>query len=196
MRLSTWPRGGVRPRRGARRDVRARAIAAVILCVAAGGVALLQYGGETGPEESVAARPDPRRDSIGHAREMQRAEFDTRFRQAVVMLHARRYDHAMTALHRLLEMDPQVPEVHVNMGFALLGLQRHAAARDFFNGAMALRAEQPNAYYGLAVALDGLGDRAGALGAMRTFVHLAGPDDPWLSKARAALWEWQARSLQ
>jgi predicted Zn-dependent protease len=125
---------------------------------------------------------------------MQRAEFDARFQQAIVMLHARQYEHAATALHRLIEIDPRVPEVHVNMGFALLGLKRHAAARDFFVGAMDLRPEQANAYYGLAIALEALDDRAGALGAMRTFVHLATADDPWLPKARAALWEWQAQS--
>jgi hypothetical protein len=57
---------------------------------------------------------------------------------------------------------------------------------------MALRPEQANAYYGLAVALEALGDRPGALGAMRSFVHLAKEGDPWVPKARAALWEWQA----
>ena len=123
---------------------------------------------------------------------MQRAEFDQRFGQAVVMLHARQFEHAVTALHRLIEIAPEVPEVHVNMGFALLGLKRHAAARDFFLGATDLQPMQANAYYGLAAALDALGDRPGALGAMRTFVHLTAPDDPWLPKARAALWEWQA----
>jgi hypothetical protein len=41
------------------------------------------------------------------------------------------------------------------------------------------------------MAHDGLNDRPMALGAMRTFVHLAQPDDPYLRKARAALWEWQ-----
>jgi tetratricopeptide (TPR) repeat protein len=123
---------------------------------------------------------------------MRKAEFDARFQQSVMMLHAKQYEHALTALHRLLELDPEVPEVHANMGFALLGLNRHAAARDFFSGAIELRANQVNAYYGLAVALDALGERPGALGAMRSFVHLAKPDDPWLPKARAALWEWQS----
>ena len=112
------------------------------------------------------------------------------------MLHARQYEHAVTALHRLLEIAPEVPEVHVNMGFALHGLSRYAAARDFFQGAIELRPQQTNAYYGLAIALEGLGDRPGALGAMRTFVHLAARDDPWLPKARAALWEWQSGSAR
>jgi len=177
----------------ARRDVRVRAAAVALICVALGGAALHWLGGDSGRSPGRGDAPiDARVDPAGHARAMQRAEFDQRFGQAVIMLHARRYEHAATALHRLIEIAPEVPEVHVNMGFALLGLRRHAAARDFFLGATELQPNQTNAYYGLAIALEALGDRPGALGAMRTFVHLTAPDDPWLPKARAALWEWQA----
>lgn len=174
-----------------RRDVRPSAIAAALVAVVLGGATLSWISGESASPRS--ARVDARIDPAGHARSMQRAEFDARFQQAVVMLHARQYEHALTALHRLLEIAPEVPEVHVNMGYALLGLKRHAAARDFFLGATALRPAQANAYYGLAVALEALGDLPGALGAMRTYVHLTTPEDPWLPKARAALWEWQSR---
>lgn len=175
-------------------DIRWRVIAAALLGIALGGAALYWYGrGESG----VAGLTfDARLDPMKHANAMQRANFDAGFKQAIVMLHARQYEHALTALHQLLVIDPKVPEVHVNLGFALLGLERPAAARDFFLGATELNAAQANAYYGLAVALDALGDRPGALGAMRTFIHLSAADDPWLPKARAALWEWQARSLQ
>ena len=48
-----------------------------------------------------------------------------------------------------------------------------AAARDFFMGAIELRPMQANAYYGLALALTRLKTGAGAIGAMRSFVHLA-----------------------
>jgi Flp pilus assembly protein TadD len=166
-----------------RPDVRPRALGVALLCLVLGGAALAWLG------NGGSGLADP----ALHASRMRKAEFDARFQQAVVMLHAKQYEHAVTALHRLLELAPEVPEAHVNMGFALLGLGRHAAARDFFNGALALRPAQANAYYGLAVSLDALGDRPGALGAMRTYVHLSGPDDPWLPKARAALWEWQAQ---
>ena len=89
-------------------------------------------------------------------------------------------------------MDPEMPEAYVNLGFALVGLERWREAGDFFMSAATLNPEQANAYYGLAVALDARGDREGALGAMRSFVHLSAPDDPFVPKARAALWEWQA----
>ena len=119
------------------------------------------------------------------------AEIDARFKQGVVMLHAKRYEHALTAFHRVLALDPAMPEAHANAGFALLGMNEAAAARAFFEGAIALRKEQLNAYYGLAVAHERLGDLAAARGAMRTYAHLAPKDDPFRRKAEAALWEWE-----
>lgn len=119
-------------------------------------------------------------------------EVHQRFQQGVMMLHAKQHEHALTAFHRVLQLAPDLPEAHVNMGYALLGLKRYDAARQFFEGAIALRTHQLNAYYGLAVALEGMRDLPGAIGAMRTYAHLAKPDDPFRRKAEAALWEWQA----
>lgn len=121
------------------------------------------------------------------------AEIDARFQQGVVMLHAKRYDEAVTAFHRVLELSPRLVDAHVNMGYALLGLRQDRAARDFFLTAIDLRPYQGNAYWGLATALENLGDLPGALGAMRTYIHLAPPDDPYVRKARSALWEWDSR---
>lgn len=121
------------------------------------------------------------------------AEIDARFQQGVVMLHAKRYDEAVTAFHRVLRLSPRLVDAHVNMGYALLGLQRDEAARDFFLSAIDLRPYQGNAYWGLATALENLGDIPGALGAMRTYIHLAPADDPYVRRARAALWEWDTR---
>lgn len=169
---------------------RVRVLAATFVGIALAGAGVHWLGRED------AGLPEPSGGAAAHVQAMQRARFDTGFNQAVVMLHAREYEHAVTALHQLLKIAPEVPEVHVNMGFALLGLRRHAEARDFFAGATELAPAQANAYYGLAVALEALGDKAGALGAMRTYVHLTTPDDPWLPKARAALWEWQAKEVK
>lgn len=123
-------------------------------------------------------------------------ELKRRFDQAVVMLHAGEYEHAATALHQVLALAPQLPEAHVNMGYALLGLKRPQAARDFFDSATALKPDQANAYYGLALAWEALGDVPMATGAMRSYLHLAREERPeHLRRARAALWEWeQARA--
>ena len=141
-----------------------------------------------------AAAPDPRLQPAAHADAARAAEVRRRFDQAVLMLHARQHEHAVTALHRVLELAPRMPEAHVNMGYALVGLGRHAAARDFFDGAIALAPEQANAYYGLALAWEGLGDLQMALGAMRTYLHRARQEtEAHRARARAALWEWEQR---
>jgi len=145
---------------------------------------------------AVRERASPDFAPLAHQKEAKAREVERRFNQAVVMLHAKQYEHALTALHRVLELAPAMPEAHVNMGYTLLGLKRFATARDFFSGAIELRPMQANAYYGLALALDAQNDRLGARGAMRSFVHLARPDDPFLRKARSALWEWQSSAAQ
>jgi tetratricopeptide (TPR) repeat protein len=130
---------------------------------------------------------------LEHQQQMQQAELRKRFEQAVVMLHAKQYDHAVTALHRVLEIAPRMPEAHVNMGYALLGLQKPEAARGFFEAAVELNPRQANAYYGLAVTSEALKDYEMALGAMRTYLHFAAADDPYRTRARSALWEWEGK---
>jgi Flp pilus assembly protein TadD len=169
------------PRR-ARRDVRLVALVATLVAIVAGG--LLLGSDVSGPGLGDGAR--------AHVADKKRKEIDLRFQQGVVMLHARQYEHALTAFHRVIELAPQMPEAYVNAGFALLGKGEFQAAADFFDEATNLRRDQINAYFGLALALDGLGNRRGALEAMRTFLHRASPDDPYRSKADAAISEWQA----
>ena len=81
------------------------------------------------------------------------------------------------------------------MGFALIGLQQWRAAHDFFLSAVELNPEQANAYYGLAMALEGLGELRGAMGAMRTYIHRSSKDEPeaYIARARAALWTWEEK---
>ncbi len=121
------------------------------------------------------------------------AEITMRFQQAVMMLHAGEYEHAATALHRVLVLSPRLTDAHVNMGYALLGLQRYDEAEAFFRNAIELDPYQGNAYWGLAEIFEHRGDLPAALGAMRTYIHLAPPGDPYVRRARAALWEWDSR---
>lgn len=121
-------------------------------------------------------------------------ELRIRFDQGVALLHAKRFDFAETALTRVVELAPNAPEGWVNLGFAILGQQRFEEAGEAFNRAINLKPEQANAYWGMALALEGLKDYEGALGAMRSYIHLSTvPNDPYLPKARAALWEWEAQ---
>lgn len=139
-------------------------------------------------ETLVDAEADPR----GHARQYRQRQIEERFQQAVAMLHAREYDFAIKALGRVIELAPQMPEAYVNMGYALIGKQDYRAAAEVFSAAIELKPYQANAYWGLAVSLEQLKDLEGALGAMRTFIHLSPPNDPFLRKARSALWEWES----
>jgi tetratricopeptide (TPR) repeat protein len=140
---------------------------------------------------STIAGIDPQVDPRGHAKEARLSQINQRFEQAVAMLHAKQYDFAVKALHKVLELSPNLVDAHVNMGYALLGLKNYKAAGDFFANAIRLDSYKGNAYWGLAIALDGLGDKQAALGAMRTYIHLAPAGDPFVTKARSALWEWE-----
>ena len=107
------------------------------------------------------------------------------------MLHAGQNKYALAALQRVLELAPQMPEAHVNAGFALVELGKPALAADHFQTAIDLRPGQANAYYGLALVYESADDLASALGAMRTYVHLSPPGLPHRRRALAAIWEWQ-----
>lgn len=132
-------------------------------------------------------------DLRAHVDSKRKEELDARFAQGVMMLHARQYEHAMTAFHRVLQLAPTMPEAHVNMGFAMLGQKRYKEALDFFDGATALNPNQLNAYYGMAEAFEGLGDYRGALEAMEAWLHRAAKDDPFRRRAESAVWEWRER---
>ena len=140
-------------------------------------------------DREVAANPYTQ--PQGHAREARLEEADARFNQAVMMLHAKRYDMAVKALHRVLELTPLMPEAHSNMGYALLGTGEYKIAYDFFSTAVELRSMFPNAYYGMALALEGLGEYEGAVGAMRTYLHLT-TEQNYRDKAEAYMADWRA----
>lgn len=167
------------------RDVRWRALLLTLAAIVAGGL-LLEWSGRF-PEFGGAPQAKAR-----HVQQKRAEEVEQRFNQGVVMLHAKQYDHALTAFHRVLELAPQMPEAYVNAGFALLGKGEYKAAADFFDEATTLNSGQINAYYGLAVALEGLGERRAAIEAMRAYLHRAPADDPYRRKAEAAVWEWSA----
>lgn len=166
---------------GAPRDLRVPAIVIALTLVIGGGLLLDRLPGRG--TELLA--------NEAHVREMKLKEINARFQQGLVMLHARQYDHALTAFHRVLQLAPSMPEAYVNAGFALMGMKRYREAHDFFEGATALRVRQVNAYYGLAIALEGMNDLPAAIGAMETYLHLTKADDPYRRKAEAAIWEWR-----
>lgn len=117
------------------------------------------------------------------------------FSAAVEHMQRGRYRQSIDLWHQALLLAPDIPEIRVNMGFSLYELGEYATARDAFIDAMEQNAYQANAYYGLAITSEKMGDLEGALGAMRSYIHLAaaGDDDRFIRRARSALWEWEAR---
>ncbi len=147
---------GIRAGKGPRKSFRVRkrwAIGLALLAIVGLGLGFSMlppiYHLPGTPEKKTGAdkaRKDPRQDPKNHIRKMRSQELRRRFDQAVAMLHARKYEFAIAALHRVIELSPRLPEAHVNMGFALLGLEKHKAAQDFFQGAVALNPRRANAY--------------------------------------------------
>ena len=185
-KLRGAPRASSAP---ARRDVRGAATALTALLTLATGLLIAWWPNEMGTVTTPAA--GNLKNPAGHVQQKRQEAIAREFAEGVRLLAAREYQAAASALHRVLEYAPTMPEAHVNMGFAMIGLEQYAMARDFFEAAISLRTVQMNAYYGLAVALEGIGDMEGALGAMRTYVHRSNPDDPFVRKANGAIWEWE-----
>jgi len=128
-----------------------------------------------------------------HAQGPEAREVSIRFEQAIGMLHLGQYEYALVALHEVLKLAPEMPETHVNMGFALFGLQRNREAWNFFNTATLLRPEQANAHFGMALALEAEDQLAPAIEAMVAYLHLEKQESKHTRLAQAAVWEWQAR---
>ena len=118
-------------------------------------------------------------------------QLDQRYEQAVTMLHAGRYAYALVALENVLEIAPQLPEAWANAGYAYIGLEQYQSARAAFLHAIDLRPQLVNAYYGLALAEEGVGNMLMAIAAMESYLHQADEDDPYLRKAESAVWEWR-----
>ena len=161
-----------------RRDNRLAVVVATLLTFAVIGFLVDRYG--SSPSEAPQAYD-------ASAGNMQAS-----FQHAVSLLDARHYEQAVDAFHEILMVQPEMPEANVNMGFSLIGLQQYELARQFFQGTIDLRPSQHNAYYGLAVAHEGLGKLDEAVVAMRTYAHLTPENDPYLRKAESAIWEWEA----
>lgn len=126
-----------------------------------------------------------------HSEEKRRAEIKQRFEQGVAMLQMGEYEHAITAFHRVLTLNPKLPEAHVNMGFAFYELGDYAGAQRFFEGALALSPALHNASYGIAISLLAQGKADQAKTAMRAYLDAIGPDHPRRKRAMEKLKEME-----
>ncbi len=141
----------------------------------------------------IAPAPAPAQTAIAQAPKGEPAGFRAAFEAGIAYLRQGDAHAAAQAFETARRANPHAPEVYVNLGFAYLELNQPAASRAAFETASTIAPGQVNAYFGLAEALDALGDGEGAMGAMRTYLHLAPADDPFRRRAMSALWEWESR---
>jgi tetratricopeptide (TPR) repeat protein len=107
-----------------------------------------------------------------------------------------RYDEAIEHLTVNREQLPSRVAGLQLVGEALLGKHDYRQAFDFFQQAVNENPNQQEAYFGLAVAAEALGNLSLAIGGMRTFLHLEKNPDPYrlkVAQARSAIWEWEAK---
>jgi len=115
----------------------------------------------------------------------------TTFNQGVMMLHAKQYELAIPAFHKVIDIAPEMPEAYNNMGYALLGMESYQAAQDFFNSAIELNVNLLSAYFGLALTFAKQENYPLAIGAMETYRHRTTDDDPYLQQAYDHLQAWR-----
>lgn len=125
-----------------------------------------------------------------------RSWVDDYFDSALTHMQNRQYPQAVLVWNELLLINDTMPEVHVNQGFSLFEMGHIEPASRHFQRALELNSYQVNAYYGLAICFEKMGEMEAAMGAMRSFIHLADDNDPFIRKARSALWEWESRTLK
>lgn len=123
-------------------------------------------------------------------------EFKQRSAEADAALKAGQFMKALAAAQRMRELKPDLPDSYVKAGFAFNGMGRFKEAFAPLSQAIDLDPMQADAYFGMAVVQEGLGNLEGALGGMRTFLHVTQDADParlQVAQARAAIWEWESK---
>lgn len=176
-----------RQRRPWRRRAPLMLAAAGVAAAAAAGAALHRADRATGTVvgESAAKTVSASAGAAEHV------SFADAFAAGIAHLRQGDAHAAARAFEAARRINPHAAEVYVNLGYAYLELGRSQEAAMLLNRATELRPDLINAYFGLAEALDAIGDRPGAAGAMRVYLHRAAPDDPFRRRAMAALWEWE-----
>jgi tetratricopeptide (TPR) repeat protein len=149
----------------------------------------------TPPQPLAATVANGGLDPEGHQRQQLDLTIRQLFNDSVQLMQIGHYRQALLKSHSLIKASPFMPEAHVNLGFIMINLKRLTAAERSFNYALDIKADQANAYYGLALVAEARADYQLALSAMRSYIHLT-KDSQYLPKARAALWTWQEKISQ
>jgi Flp pilus assembly protein TadD len=114
------------------------------------------------------------------------------FDEASTALSREDFTLAVKRLIKIEEIQPSLPAVSVNLGFAYVGLAQYTDAEHEFQRALRLAPGEPAAYYGLSLVHESRHELDQAVAAMKTFLHLAPQEHQFRRKAESAVWEWEA----
>jgi tetratricopeptide (TPR) repeat protein len=148
----------------------------------------------TKPQYSTMSEPEEPENVAPPSPSSSPSWVDDYFNRALAYMQNRQYAQAVLVWNELLLKNDSIPEVHVNQGFSLFEMGHIEPASRHFQRALELNSYQINAYYGLAICFEAMEELEAAMGAMRSFIHLADENDPFIRKARSALWEWESRT--
>lgn len=153
-------------------------IVVILACVAVGAIPDSGNGAESAANPpSETAIPDP--------------VFAKLFADGVAFMQQGRIHEAIITFEAAQKRQPNVPEAAVNLGFLHLSRKDYPRSRALFEQTIRNHPSQTNAYWGVAMAAEGMGDTEFALDAIRTFMHLEPESSPFHRKALAAAWEWE-----
>lgn len=202
------------PRAGSDRRTRRRDVRWLALMIVALGIALIGYAVTLMPAQQGVSTQDTAREQRREAVFDGLAAIPTSPRsgnEATAVPEDPAHEHLAKARQQIQDGDyegalaglnasrPEIqhlPESYLLVGVALLGKNDFATARDFFNAAIDRDTGLAEAYFGFAIAAEGLGDLETALSGMRSFLHLQADPDPYrlkVAQARSAIWEWESK---
>lgn len=121
----------------------------------------LGYVGSGAPVESSSPGADPKDkvDEFRIANEL--------IREGIRLLHERDYEGSVARYRKLLELDIESFEIHLNLARGLLALERYGEAESHFEEATRRLPDQREAWEGLSQSRSSEGDLVGALAALK-----------------------------
>lgn len=96
-----------------------------------------------------------------------------------------RLDAALRSFNLALEADPRNTVALVNAGFAYSDKGEFREAAKLHKQAILVNPYYANAYYGMAIALEGTGDNAGAIKEWQRYLEVGPKAGPWRERALA-----------
>jgi tetratricopeptide (TPR) repeat protein len=205
------------PVAGRRRDYRPLALVFLVIAVAALGYLVDRLPGRgvdtsltAPPQKRSSIKPDAspfagipesaaqveREEEAAPPASATEAEVKALRKQARSLLAAKRFREAFAPLQKIIALAPGDAQAHLHLGLAIEGLGNFQLARRYYEAAIDRDPALPDAYFGYATASESLGDLEGALGAMRSFLHVQRDADPYrlrVAQARSAIWEWESK---